>query len=305
MPAPPTGINQYKLGVAAQQSGNVSEAIDRYQSAIHLDPSLRMANAKLADLYRMRGNYPQAAIQYRTASRLDPYEEANQYYLGVCEQLLSHFRSAAGAYLQALNLQPQDTRAMTNLGVVYLALGQPQAAGAILQRASVLDPKSASVWLNYGVSLDAAGRLAGAEGAYRHALELQSGLTTALIDLATNLIAQRKADEAVAACEQLLLRTDSAIARARYGQALQLRGDDDSAAKQFDAALERDGRSPIALTAKGFFLIHLYRKGMEIDEAQRGAALALWQQSVALDANQPSARAAMEKWKTSQLTGDH
>jgi Tfp pilus assembly protein PilF len=297
-------LQEYKLGVAEQKAGNDAAAIEHYQAAVRLDPSLRMANTNLAGLYRSRGDYNLAASQYHIVTRLDPYEESNHYYLGVSEQLLHHFQAAALAYLQALNLQPTDSRAMTNLGVVFLSLGQPGAANAWLKRATIVNPNSAAIWLNYGVSLDAAGRLVDAEAAYRRALELQSSLTPALEDLAANLIAQKKSAEAIATCEQLLLRNDSAFARTRYAQALALSGDDEAAARQFDLAMQRDPHSFIALTGKGFFLIHRYQQSMEIDESQRTQAMALWQQSLSINGNQPAVRNAMEKWKTSHLAGE-
>ncbi|MBV8780585.1 MAG: tetratricopeptide repeat protein [Phycisphaerae bacterium] len=299
----PSAMDEYRLGVAAQKANDFHGAVEHYQNAVHADPTLRMANAKLAELYRTDGNYVLAAKQYRIAVQLDPYSADNEYYLGVCCQLLRRFQEAAVAYLHALRLRPTDAPASMNLGLVYMALGQTQQADRCLQRATQLDPKSASAWLNYGVNLDSEGNHAEAESAYRRAIELQPGSTAALEDLAANLIAQKKGREAIQACEQLLLRTDSASARTRYGQALQITGDNSGAAKQLDIALAHDPHSSLAMSAKGFLLIKQYRESLELDEPKRTAALDLWRQSLAINPDQPTVRQAMRQWSSPQLLG--
>jgi tetratricopeptide (TPR) repeat protein len=272
-----------------------------FKQAIQINPELRMAHIRLADLYREQGDYSDAAAQYQIAAKLDPYSAENDYNLGVCYQFLHRLADAAAAYLRALDLQPGNERANTNLGLVYLALGKPVDALAYLKRATELSPTSAQAWSNYGVGLDAAGQLAQGQQAYERALELDNNSASTLENLAANLIAQRKAEQAIAVCQQLLLRSDGALSRVRYAQALALSGNDAGAMQQFKLALQRDPRSSMALSAEAFVLIDEYRSGMELDEPKRQAALDLWKQSLDLNPNQPQTRAAFEQWQSAEL----
>jgi tetratricopeptide (TPR) repeat protein len=190
-----------------------------------------------------------------------------------------------------------------NLGLVYLALGQPNDAQPYLARATQLAPKSSDAWSNYGVGLDAVGQLSDGENAYRNALELDTGSIATLQNLTANLIAQRKAQEALVTCQQLLLRSDTALSRTRYGQALLLSGQQDAALQQYKLALQSDPTFYLALTQEAFLLIDQYRQGMELDEPKREAAMALWGASLRFNPNQPRVLAAIQQWQSSQLYG--
>jgi Tfp pilus assembly protein PilF len=299
----PAGVAKYIEGVNRLNAGDETGATASFNEAIQINPSLRMAHARLAELYRKQGNYKDAATQYEIAARLDPYSPKMQYGLGLCYQMLHRFTDAITAYLRALDLQPTNALANMSIGIVYLELGQPGDAEHYLQRATQIDPKSAEAWSNYGVGLDARGRLAEAENAYRQALELSTGSTTTLENLAANLIAQKKSSEAMEVCQQLLLRSDTAISRTRYGQAFELTGQKDEALKQFKIALDRDPQCYLALTEEGFLLIGEYRDGSELDEPKREAALALWGASLKINPDQPRVLTAVQQWQSSQLMG--
>jgi tetratricopeptide (TPR) repeat protein len=298
----PSGVDKYIEGVHEDRQGNHAAAISSFNDAIRINPSLRMPHLKLAALYQSEGDYTDAAKQYEIATQLDPYSATNAYNLGVCYQLLHRLADAAAAYLKALDLQPTNSKASMNLGLVYLELGHPADATAYLRRATQLDPKSAEAWSNYGVGLDGIGQLARAERAYRQALELNTSIST-LENLAANLIAQKKASESIAVCQQLLLRSDSAISRTRYGQALALSGDPSSAMEQYKLALQRDPQFYLAMTEEAFLLIDEYRQVMELDEPKRESALALWGASLRINPDQPRVLAAVQQWQSSQLYG--
>jgi tetratricopeptide (TPR) repeat protein len=300
----PPGISEYVQGVQADDTGDRARAMTEFRQAIASNPSLCMAHIRLADLYRNEGDYSNAAEQYAIAASLDPYSASNHYNLGLSYQLLHRLADAAAAYLRALHLDPFNMRANMNLGLVYLELGHPDDALSYLRRSTQLDPNSAQAWSNYGVGLDGTGRLREAEQAYVRALELDSGSPTTLENLASNLIAQRKASAALAVCQQLLLRSDTALTRTRYGQALALAGENDLAMKQFNLALKRNAHSYLTMTAEAFLLIDEYRAGMQLDEPKRQTALALWDESLHLNPDQPDVVSAMARWKSSQLYGN-
>ena len=299
----PAGVDKYIDGVNQNNTGDRAGAIHSFNEAIRVNPSLRMAHIRLGYLYRQQGDYSDAAAQYEIATRLDPYSSDNSSNLGLCYQVLHRLEDSAAAYLRALDLQPSNVQANMNLGLVYLSLGQPKDAQPYLKKATQLAPKSADAWSNYGVGLDAVGRLSDAENAYREAMELSTGSAVILENLAANLIAQRKAQEALEASQQLLLRSDTALSRTRYGQALFLSGQIDAALQQYKLALQSDPRFYLAMTEEGFLLIDEYRRGLELDEPKREAAMALWGASLRINPDQPRALAAVQQWQSSQLYG--
>jgi tetratricopeptide (TPR) repeat protein len=299
----PAGVDKYIDGVHEYNAGDRAGAMSSFNQAIQINPSLRMAHVRLAALYREQGDYTDAAAQYETSTRLDPYSSDNAYNLGLSYQLLHRLADAAAAYLRALDLQPANVRANMNLGLVYLALGQPKDALPYLQKATEIDRNSAQAWSNFGVGLDAVGRLMDGQHAYERSLELNTGSPSTLENLAANLIAQKKAHESLAVCQQLILRSDNAISRTRFGQAMALSGRKDDAMEQYKIALQRDPQCYLPLTAEAFLLIDEYRDGMELDEPKREAALALWGASLRLNPNQPSAITAVQQWQSAQLFG--
>jgi tetratricopeptide (TPR) repeat protein len=279
----PAGVEKYIQGVHQYNAGDRAGAASSFNEAIRINPSLRMAHIRLGDIYRSEGDYRDAAIQFEIATRLDPYSSSNECNLGLSYQLLHRLADAAAAYLRALDLQPTNVQANMNLGLVYLALDQPKDALPYLQRATELAPKSFEAW------------------SYRTALELNSGSISTLGNLAANLIAQGNAQEALAACQQLLLRSDTSLSRTRYGQALRLSGENQAALEQYKLALQIDPTFYLAMTQEAFLLIDQYRQGLELDEPKREAALALWGASLRLNPNQPRVLAAIQQWQSAQL----
>lgn len=301
--ARPEAVEYYVKGEEARRAGDSKQAEQQYQAAVQKNPNLRMAHSRLGDIYKGRGDYEGASQHYEAVSRLDPYNFLSHYNLGLAYHFLNRMQDAGASYLRALNLKPTDVKSNMNLGLVYLALGQYDDAVKYLTRATELDPQSAVAWSNLGVALDARGDAAQAETKYRRALELDSTSATTLQNLASNLISQGKAREAITVMEQVITRVDTASTRKRYGDALALAKRYDEAIKQYDIALKRDPRFYPAMNEKGFVLIRQYRDGLELDEEKRKSAVALWRDSLKLNANQLPLRRQLEKAENPSLFG--
>ena len=299
----PEAIEFYVRGEQARRAGDAATAEREYKAAVQRNPNLRMAHSRLGDMYKARGDYSGASRHYDSLARLDPYNASSHYNVGLAYQFLNRLQDAAAAYLRALNLNPSDVKSNMNLGLVYLALGQVDDAVKYLQRATELDPRLAVAQSNLGVALDARGDAGQAEQRYRRALELDSNSTTTLQNLAANLITQGKAGEAVTVMEQVIRRTDTPATRKRYGDALAQARRYDEAVQQYDAALKRDPRYWPAMNEKGFVLIRQYRDGLELDDAKRKGAIALWRDSLKLNNNQPAIRQQVEKAENPRLFG--
>ena len=288
----------YVLGAQAYRAGDKDAAFKYLSDAVAQNPSLRMAQAMLADLYRQRGDYRNAATHYEAAARLDPYSLANQYNLGVMYQLLRRFQDAAASYLRALELNPRDVKSNMNLGTVYLSLGQTGDAVNYLERATMIDGNSSDAWSNLGVAYDSAGKLQLAEQAYRKALELKGASPAVMQNLGANLIAQNRTAEAVAVMEQVVQKSNTASAHKVYGDALSTAKRFDEAIDQYNQALKLDANYYPAMNGKGYALLAQYKTGMELDEEKLRDAVALWKVSLRLNPQQPKVAQALKQVET-------
>ncbi|HLL88395.1 MAG TPA: tetratricopeptide repeat protein [Tepidisphaeraceae bacterium] len=293
---PPAAIDLYVAGVRQYQGGNEDQAVRTLLEATQQNPNLAMAHALLGDLYKARGRYEDAGVHYEAIARLDPYTSINFYNLGVTYHLLDRLQEAAANYNKAIQLDPGDARSTMNLGIVYATLGDFDQAVTVAKRATELDPKSPAAWANFGVALDAKGDHPAAESAYRRSLDLNPEHRPTMLNLGANLVRQQKGVEAVDVLRTALAKGDDAFARKTYGDALALTGKLDEAAAAYTAALKTNPRYASAMNELGQVLIAQYRKGLELDEEKRKAALDVWRKSLTIEPNQPKIQAAVKQW---------
>jgi tetratricopeptide (TPR) repeat protein len=301
--APPRAVQGYVAAVEAKQRGDTDAAIRSLEDATEINPDLTMAHDMLGDLYRAGGEYEKATIQYEALVKLDPYTALNHYKLGVSYHFLQRLQEAANEYLRAIKLDPKDARSCMNLGLVYLAMGNLDDAVRYSEKATLLDPSSAVAFSNLGVVLEAKGDFARAESAYRRSLDLDSRQTETLLNLGSNLMKQGKTADAVSIMERVLQQADTPQIRKRYGDALAKAGKYDEAVKQYEAALAKDPRFYPAMNEIGWVRIAEYRKGLELEDAKRVAALEMWRKSLEVNKNQPRIETAIKDWGEKGLFG--
>ena len=123
------------------------------------------------------------------------------------------------------------------------------------------------------------------------------------LNLGSNLIAQGKANEAVAVMEQVASQWNSPVVHKRYGDAMALAKRLEDALHQYNLALAQQKNYVPALNEKGMVLIKIYQKNLEMDEAPRQQALDAWRASLAIRSDQPRIQAALTKWENKQLFG--
>jgi tetratricopeptide (TPR) repeat protein len=96
--------------------------------------------------------------------------------------------------------------------------------------------------------------------------------------------------------EEAVKRSDNAPTRTRFGHALTLAKRPEDALPQYEFALKSDPRYYPALNERGFTLIALYEKGLELDDKIRQQAIESWQESLKIYSNQPPIRRAIQQW---------
>jgi tetratricopeptide (TPR) repeat protein len=195
---------QFIEAVRCHQSGQLADAIARYDRILLLNPGI-------AEIHNNRGvalagleKSADAETAYRAAIALKPdYAEAfNNLGNTLCE--MGRLDEAERALRTAIRLNPRWARCRTNLGLVFKWQAKFADAEAAHRQAIALDPQLAEAYQNLGETLCRLGRLEEAEQNLRHAISLHPHYPDAFLNLAVALKAQNRLTEAEAMCRQAI-----------------------------------------------------------------------------------------------------
>ena len=137
-------------GRGLDSEGRTAEAIEAYQRAIELDPSMAQAHANLVGSFGRTGEIDRAEAHYATALALNPNLEELHNNWGVVQASRGDPAAAAAAFRRALELNPNSAGANANLGVALLAAGQLDEAAGRFQEAVKNDPTNRPARMNLG-----------------------------------------------------------------------------------------------------------------------------------------------------------
>lgn len=289
-------MSRYVDGLRAYHAGDKAAARTAFTDATTANPDMIMAHSMLGDLYREDKEYTKAAQQYDLLTKLDPYTANNFYRLGVALHLIPQLQEAATAYLKALDLDPKDWKTNMNLGLVYMVLGDKESSLKYARRAASISPDSAIVNANLGVALETVNLQTEAAAAYRKSLEEDPKRIATYLNLASNLIGQKKASEAIDVMQRAIQQEKSAPTHTRYGEALAASGQVENAVAQYQAALALNPSYTPALNALGDAYIRQYKGAYQLDETKRRMALESWNKSLQLRPNQPRVAETVKQW---------
>jgi DNA-binding transcriptional MerR regulator len=122
-----TGSQWYDLA-AELEATSPDEAINAYQQALALDPSLAAAHINLGQLLHGRGDLRAAEGHYRAALAIDPGDPVAAFNLGVVLEDLTRPTDAEEAYRRALAVDPRFADAHYNLALLYETRGRRREA---------------------------------------------------------------------------------------------------------------------------------------------------------------------------------
>jgi cytochrome c-type biogenesis protein CcmH/NrfG len=91
---------------------------DAARAVLAKDSTNVMARISLANVLYDTGNWSDAIVHYRSALRLDPNRATTVVDMGVCYYNLGRFAAAESLFQHALVLDPHQAVAMFNLGVI-------------------------------------------------------------------------------------------------------------------------------------------------------------------------------------------
>ena len=150
---PAIAENWFMLATVAGQLGQLDEALDGYNQALHLNPEFTPAYINLGNLLFARGKVQEAESCYR----------------------------------QVVALQADSVDALANLGKVLQSQGRFSEAERYFRKALTIQPELPDLYNELGMSLNGQGRPVEAADVFRRAIALQADFHTASSNLLLTL----------------------------------------------------------------------------------------------------------------------
>ena len=290
----------YHLGVAYGQLGHAEQARAEWERALQLNPNLTDAIRALATLALRQGDMP--TLQQRASQLIQQQPASPEGYAMRAFSFTrrSQFTSAEPDASKAISLAPQDAAGYLQMGNLRLAQKQYSAAEKAYQRALNFAPGSpdalsglmntylsqkqvdkaveaanaqiAKVRNNSGfydllgtVLLKHTKNLAGAEAAFRKAIELDKNNQQALIMLGQVQTAEGAATQAIATYERALQDNPGNISfYILLGDLYNSQHDLAKAQDAYHKALAIDSNNPMASNNLAYLLL---QNGGDVDQA--------------------------------------
>lgn len=211
-----------------------NEMADVYLQVIPQLPSQREVLAEDYQSYDARA----AVIGYLKALEVDPDEPWNLEGLAAAHFSLKEFDKAIEVFDRRLRVPPASAQARLGKGMAQIATQDLIAAERTLRDVLTEDPQSALAWFGLGQTLGGRGDAAGAQDAFRRALQISPGLDDARLRLVESLLVQAKVDEAAVLCESdILMSPRPAPFELKLAEIAARRGNWDACREHLDAAL--------------------------------------------------------------------
>lgn len=137
----------YFHGSLLLEDGDVAGAIEKYESAVAIDPSRRDAHLQLGKLFKQQHEFRNAANHFGEAAQLDPRDAAVRYQLATCLTREGDYSRAVAEYRAALQLRPGWIPAANNLAWILAthkddAIRNPEEAVRLAEQVCEATSKS-------------------------------------------------------------------------------------------------------------------------------------------------------------------
>jgi tetratricopeptide (TPR) repeat protein len=192
--SPAKARSHNNLGAALSRQDRVKEAIEKFQTALKINPQFSDAHYNLGYALVRTENLDEGILHFREAVRVEPKRVKYLNNLGAALILKGDYSEAVDHFKTALKTNPSDADVHNNIGLAYKKRGQPDAAMQHFSRAVVLDPRQADALINRGAMQMDQGQLEAAGKDFARALEIRPGCVKARLNLEE--VQQRKNDRA-------------------------------------------------------------------------------------------------------------
>jgi len=191
-------------GCSLDNLGLHREALDCYNSAIELDPSLASAWFNKGVALFATGEPGLALECYERALKLNPKSEQAWSNKGVALKQLGKITMAIECYDRSLKINRRYPNAWVNKGVALRTMGKTDEALECYTRALALNPNDENSWSNKGNVLYSRQQIDEALVCYDRALEINPKLDRTWLNKGMALNALGRNEEAVACFEKAI-----------------------------------------------------------------------------------------------------
>ncbi len=151
--APPSQLDSLLAQAQqAQAAGDYATAANDYKQAVRIETGMPQLWANLGLMQNESGDIAGAIQSFQQAHRLDPSLYVPNLFLGIDYSHLGRAKEAVPYLLASEKLNQSDPQAPLALGRTYVAERQFVSAAHQLERATSLDPKLASAWFTLGIA---------------------------------------------------------------------------------------------------------------------------------------------------------
>lgn len=181
---------QNNLGIALLSQKKMGEAQAAFEAALQIKPEDPEAANNLGMLFHTAGRTAEALKLIEGAAKSRPeYTDAHSN-LCIVLPAVGRFEEAIAHGREAIRLRPDNAEAHSNLGIVFFALDKTDEAIREYEQALRLKPTFAEAHLNLGIARQSQGRVAEAADCFREALRLKPDYFEARNNLGNALAAQ-------------------------------------------------------------------------------------------------------------------
>jgi tetratricopeptide (TPR) repeat protein len=234
-----------RIGLASAylESGKQDSAVAELRVVLGMDPHNLEAMRSLATIYVRSGDGQKALATAEDALRTDPYDGQSHLNRGLALELLGRRDQAVEEYRQATRLAPDLAEPFANLAQVYVDKGMVPEALVAAQRAVDLAPDKSEMRFVLGQALEASSKGGDALVEYMIAVKLNPRFAPAYVGACGMLVAEGKADSAVALCDRALAVTSDYPQYLHNMKGMAYLGERNfkGARREFEAALAVDG----------------------------------------------------------------
>jgi tetratricopeptide (TPR) repeat protein len=211
--APSDARAWYQSGVLAAELGRTSEAIERVQKGIGLDPDLPGESTSLAGILARAGQNDRAETALREALRIDPYDSAAWDLGGRALTGRGQLPEALYDFERAIRYRPDFAPHLYDYALALTSASRFEQARESVEAALRADPKMAEAHELLGGLLARERRLPEATREYREAVRLRPDFARAQLDLASALATQGDMPGAVQHLREAAKGGDPDVAR--------------------------------------------------------------------------------------------
>ena len=136
----------------AQAAGDYAAAANDYKQAVRIEPNIPQLWANLGLMQHECEDIAGAIESFQHARRLDPSLYVPNLFLGIDSAHLGNAQEAVPYLLASEKLNKNDPQAPLALGRTYIALRKFHAAAYELERATSLDPQLGAAWFTLGIA---------------------------------------------------------------------------------------------------------------------------------------------------------